>query len=122
MTRPGLAWFVLIMFDFEGRYRKQTNGMYFGINREEDYIAIPARRDAVAVLRDALDRCSDRDMRTAEVRAALDYLRRSASKKWAHDRFWEALGWPEPIGRWQNVNASLNGILREIPKRQGDSY
>jgi len=110
------------MFDFEEQYRRSTNGMYFGINRQEDYIEIPARRDAVVVLRNALEQCADQDMRTPEVRAALDYLRRSAAKAWAHDRFWEALIYSSPAGRWQNVNAALNGILREIPKRQGESY
>jgi hypothetical protein len=70
---------------------------------------------ALAVLEDALQRCRNEDMRTAEVYAALDHFESRAIRKWPFDQFREALdtpgseGW-EAEGRWQLLNASLNDI------------
>jgi hypothetical protein len=71
---------------------------------------------ALAILTDALDRCRDEDMRTADVFAALDFLAARATVKWPFEQFRAELLddtgsalW-EVEGRWQVLNASLNGI------------
>jgi len=50
--------------------------------------------DHLAVLDDALHRCRGEDMRTPDVHAALEIENEE--------------------GRWQNLNASLNGIRRAV--------
>jgi hypothetical protein len=70
------------------------------------------RRDAMAVLADAVQRCIDEDMRTAEVFAALDYLAASATRQWPFQQFRRSLDMTNPDARWQNCNASYNAILR----------
>ena len=74
---------------------------------------------ALAILEDALERCKREDMRTAEVYGPLDFLEAHAVRKWPFDQFRDALNstgselW-EIEGRWQTLNASLNGILLAI--------
>jgi hypothetical protein len=82
---------------------------------------------ALAVLTDALDRCRDEDMRTSDVFAALDFLAARATVKWPFEQFraelldstsselWEA------EGRWQVLNASLNGIKLALANAQLES-
>lgn len=53
--------------------------------------------------------------RSWALRLALAYLGSRASERpdfvrWPFDRFWDAIGSTDRIGRWQNMNASLNGI------------
>jgi hypothetical protein len=78
--------------------------------------------DALVVLQDALDRCRDEDMRTPEVFAALDFLGARTKQKWPFQYFREALersvtkGW-EREGRWQTLNASLNGIRLAVQEQ-----
>jgi hypothetical protein len=78
--------------------------------------------DALAILQDALDRCRTEYMRTPEVLAALDFLEARANPKWPFDQFRDALNrdgpqqW-EAEGRWQTLNASLNGIKRTLSNR-----
>jgi hypothetical protein len=53
--------------------------------------------------------------RTWALRLALAYLASRASERpefvrWPFDSFWSAITSPDRIGRWQNMNASLNGI------------
>ena len=70
---------------------------------------------SIAVLEYAVSRCREEDMRTPDVFAALDYLAGHAKEKWPFDQFREELdsdgteGW-EIEGRYQVLNASLNGI------------
>ena len=72
-------------------------------------------RIALGILDDALQRCRKEDVRTPEVYAALEFLEARAVRKWPFNQFREALdtpgseGW-ESEGRWQLLNASLNGI------------
>jgi hypothetical protein len=78
-----------------------------------------AHNKALGVLSDALDRCRDEDMRTAEVFAALDLLAAGASVSWPFEQFRRALDFAvhdksHAEGRWQNANASLNAIRRAI--------
>jgi hypothetical protein len=65
---------------------------------------------ALAVLEDALSRCRREDMRTPEVFAALDFLGSRAGSKWPFDPFRNSLDSNNEEGRWQNLNATLNGI------------
>jgi hypothetical protein len=70
---------------------------------------------ALAILTDALERCRVEDMRTPDVSAALDFLAARATVKWPFEQFRDSLKdtgsdlW-EVEGRWQVLNASLNGI------------
>ena len=66
--------------------------------------------NALAVLIQALECCRDHDMRTPDVFAALDFLAAHTTEKWPFDQFRSALERPNAEGRWQNLNASLNGI------------
>jgi hypothetical protein len=45
--------------------------------------------NALAVLADAVDRCREEDMRTAEVFASLDLLARHTSTRWPFEQFKE---------------------------------
>jgi hypothetical protein len=76
-------------------------------------------QNALAVLADAVDRCREEDMRTAEVFASLDLLARRTSTRWPFEQFKESLSFAvgDPShaeGRWQNVHASLNAIRRAV--------
>ena len=78
-------------------------------------------RAALRALEDALARCRHDDMRTPEVFAALELLEFTADPKWPFKQFRGALNayatreW-EQEGRWQTLNASLNGIKLAILK------
>ena len=77
---------------------------------------------ALAILENALARCRDEDIRRPEVFAALDFLSQWAAAKWPFEQFRDALNrdgsqqW-ESEGRWQMLNASLNGIKRTLSNR-----
>ena len=76
-------------------------------------------KKALAVLADAVDRCREEDMRTAEVLASLDLLARHTPPRWPFEQFKEslnfAIGDPSHAeGRWQNVHVSLNAIRRAV--------
>lgn len=70
------------------------------------------RSRAIARLRQAVAAGPDGDMRTAQVYAALDYLAKVLPTTWPVTQFRQALEMNEPTSRWQNANASLNGIER----------
>jgi hypothetical protein len=67
-------------------------------------------RRALAILTDALERCRKEDMRTSDVSAALEFLAARATVKWPFLQFRGALDSDNEEGRWQTLNASLNGI------------
>jgi hypothetical protein len=75
--------------------------------------------DALAVLTDALKRCRTEDVRTPQVFAALEFLAARAAVTWPFEQFHRALenhrflDW-EIEGRWQTLNASLNGIRNAV--------
>jgi hypothetical protein len=76
-------------------------------------------KNALAVLADAVERCREEDMRTAEVFSSLDLLARRASTHWPFEQFKESLHFAigdssHAEGRWQNVHASLNAIRRAV--------
>jgi hypothetical protein len=66
------------------------------------------------VLVHALERCRDEDMRTAKTFASLDLLEARATAKWPFEQFRKALDGDNAEGRWQNLNASLNGIKLSV--------
>ncbi len=67
------------------------------------------KRDALAVLEDTLNRCSDEDMRSAQVFAALDYLEGKTPRNWPFEQFRRALNIERAEDRWQTANAAMNG-------------
>ena len=48
-------------------------------------------KNALTVLADAVDRCREEDMRTAEVIVSLDLLARRTSIRWPFEQFKESL-------------------------------
>jgi hypothetical protein len=84
---------------------------------------ISTRDEALMVLEDALNRCAREDVRKQEVFDALAILEAQASVAWPFEQFSRSLGYAgrleteseaDKIGRWQNLNASLNAIRRAI--------
>jgi len=111
-TLTKCSCYVLLM-DFEKKHRDRTNGMVFAPYKDR-MIADLGRADAMAVLHRAVESTYNEDMRTDEVKAALDYLRRGAVRQAFFDNFWNGLDIQEPKSRWQNLNAALNGICRQF--------
>ena len=72
---------------------------------------------ALAVLDDALNRCRKEDVRTPDVFAALDFLQPRAAQKWPFEQFRRELEGTDPEGKWQILNASLNGIKLAIGEK-----
>ena len=72
---------------------------------------------ALDVPTDALNRCRREDMRTPEVFAALDFFEPRASHKWPFDQLRKSLNSDNEEGRWQNFNASLNGIRLAVQQK-----
>jgi hypothetical protein len=75
------------------------------------------RGPALRILNHALEHTHLRDMRTPEVKEALTYLRRLSRDPLFCDQFWVALGMADPTARWENFNASINGVLRQTDGR-----
>lgn len=99
--------------DFEKKYK----------DRYADSVFMPYRdgmterlgiQDALAVLDDARNKTTKEDMRTEKVREALHFLRPKMGRPWPVDNFWQALHMEDATTRWQNVNANLNGIRRQL--------
>jgi hypothetical protein len=70
--------------------------------------------DHLAVLDNALARCRDEDMRTPKVIEALDYFSKRLTAQWPIEQFRSVLEDRNEEGRWQILNASLNGIKLSI--------
>lgn len=104
---------------FSDPYRKAYREMAFA-SGEDAYVLVPARRDALAVLREAADRCWEQDMQTEEVRAALDFLKRGETDGMC-ERFWRALHYPDPLDRRRLARAELRTIARSLPSLDADS-
>lgn len=75
--------------------------------------------EAISILEDAFERSTDQDMRTDEIKDALDFLEGEGGKPWPMQSYRKALEIPNQRARWQNLNAALNGICREFgrPRR-----
>ena len=105
---------------FSDPYRKAYYGMAFPGGDDSAFL-VPARRDALNVLRDAADRCWEQDMRTEEVHAALDFLKTELGRDWIFDAFWKALLDPDVAGRRRRALAELRVIVRNVPMFVADS-
>lgn len=70
----------------------------------------------MAILEEAVDRAAGEIVQTPDVWEALDTLAAHCPEKWPLDQFWEAAGivTVHPSARYQGVNASLNGIARQL--------
>jgi hypothetical protein len=88
---------------------------------DDGYVEIPARRDALAVLRRAADQCWERNMCNDEVRAALDHLKRGVYRDAVFDRFWNALAYPGPADRRRLAIAEYRAIVRAVPTFEAQS-
>ena len=97
---------------FSDAYRRVK---YFGQWAEETADAFGGR-DALAVLRDAADRCGEEDMRTAHVAAALAFLAASATRQGAFDAFRRGLDTPHPQRRSAAVQGAYMAIVRVVGK------
>lgn len=86
---------------------------YFG-HWAEGPAEVLGRRDALAILADAVGRCGDQDMRTADVKAALEYLKRSATRQGPLDHFRRSLDLVDPENRMQSVTVAYEAIRRLV--------
>lgn len=105
---------------FSDPYRRMYSEMAFP-SGDDAYVERYARRDALAVLRDAADRCQEQDMRTAEVRAALDFLKSRSSRESLLERFWSALSHSDVMGRRRIALVELRVIMRSASDFVADS-
>lgn len=105
---------------FSDVYRKAYREMAFP-SGDDAHVERPARRDALAVLRDAADRCMEQDMQTDDVRAALDFLQSRVTGSWMTERFWRALHHPDIWSRRQIALAELRVIARNVQVYEADS-
>ena len=64
----------------------------------------------LATLENALQRCRHEDVRTPEVKKALDELGKTISDRWALEQISKALHNNTEDSRWQLANAALNAI------------
>src|SRR4028118_698605 len=105
---------------FADPYRRAYRNMAFPPG-DDAHIEQWARRDALRVLRDAADRCQEQDMRTDEVRAALDFVKRGSDYPALFERFWTALSHPDLEGRRRIALTELGVIARQAPDFTADS-
>ena len=82
---------------------------YFGHWAEETADAYGSR-DALAVLQDAAERCTEEDVRTGQVMAALSFLSASATRQGAFRAFRVGLDLPDPLDRSRAVYSALASI------------
>lgn len=78
------------------------------------------RDKALHALEEVLEECRAAPVRrTFALRFTLAFLANFAKdERWPFDRFWQAVTDPLDIARWQNANASLNGIYRLLGVRR----
>lgn len=84
---------------------------YFG-HWADDTADTFGRRDALAILRDAVERCGDQDMRTSDVDTALAYLEAIGTRQRAFADFRLGLGLLDPFERSQAVLCAYRAIVR----------
>ncbi len=105
---------------FSDPYQRAYRNMAFPPG-DDSYVMVPARLDALAVLKDAADRCQAQDMRTDEVREALDFLKQGSGRGAIFERFWKALADPDLWGRRRIALTELRAIARAAPSFASDS-
>lgn len=81
------------------------------------------RDKALAALEEACEESRSGPVRrTMALRFALAFLANfERQERWPFDHFWQAVGDPRDIGRWQNANASLNAIYRLLGLTRPDT-
>ena len=103
-----MALFVLVMFS--EIYRRVA---YFGW-WADDTADTFGRRDALAILRDAVERCGEQDMRTSDVSAALAYLEAIGTRQRAFIDFRAGLDLPDALERSQAVLRAYKAVVRVL--------
>ena len=96
------------MHDFSSPYR---NVAYFGSWGEET-ADVFGKRDALNVLKMAVENCVESDMRTPEVLGAVAFLERTATRDWEFKQFRLGLDCHDPINRRIRLHRAFNGILK----------
>ena len=99
---------------FSDPYQRAYKDMAFAPG-DDAFVDVPARRDALGVLRDAADRCQEEDMRTPVVREALDFLKCRSAREGLFERFWRALSHPDIFERRRIALIELRVIARAVP-------
>lgn len=76
--------------------------------------------EAMAILEEAVARSRTKTVQTADVWEALDTLVAHCPERWPLKQFWTAAGseTEHVSARYQNTNASLNGIARQLGRRR----
>lgn len=105
---------------FSDPYRRMYREMAFA-SGDDAFVEVPARRDALRVLKDAADRCQEQDMRTEEVRAALDFLKRGSGRPGIFERYWTALAHTDLWDRRRIVLNEFRAIMRAVPAFVADT-
>lgn len=95
---------------FSDVYRRVTHFGQWADDTADAY----GRRDAFEVLRAAALACAETDQRSAEVRAALDYLTPAATRPAVVERFWTALALREPAARQAAASDALFALATHI--------
>lgn len=80
----------------------------------DEFDCLHARSHSIAVLRDAVERCQDEDMRTDEVLAALEYLRGCIKRVGCINSFRRSLDIQNPDQRQQALGHYLEAISRAV--------
>lgn len=82
---------------------------------------LAARKAALGILGDAVERCPMQDMRNDEVKAALDHLRIRAVRQEPFRLFWEALHHANVKERRAVARAALRKVMEQVPSFLADS-
>ncbi len=103
------SYFVL-MKDYSEKYRNVT---FFGIWAEE-YADDYGRRDAWEIIRDALKRTKDEDVKSDELEAALCFLERYKDRKRPYQDFRKALNIHDPNERYWAMKDAMQRIWKGL--------
>lgn len=98
------------MKDFSDKYR---GVVYFGLWAEEGADLL-GKRDAWEVLKDAINRTINEDVRSENLNAALNYLENQAAHKKAIKDFRGALNISLPMERYRVMADAMQKISRTI--------
>jgi len=112
LTRVQCSRYVLTM-DFEKAARDRTRDMVFAPYRDE-MVSRAGIDAAMQILDDAAEKVLDFHMQTADVQAAIDYLRKRMGRPALLDRFWSNLVIEDQAMRFEAVQLSLKAIKREV--------
>ena len=103
--------------DFKAKYRRKWPNLPFA-PYVEDMIHNAAVDDALAVIEAVLHETKDRDVRCENLSDALSFLEAQATRTWPFHQYRRALEMPDPVMRFQNLNAAINAVFRVLGKHR----